>query len=164
MYSNCFRRKYCLNLNGNTLLGFTSAEKDTVKCIKSEAPQATTAIFFEDTKGNLKIKNHKKDEERPSEESGYISSHAGDSGCPYWTTDRIKEKLDKGKEEDAEGVDLERATLVAIHTSGYGIGSYSRGSYLNNRGYECRAKAVKMTDDILRWAKKKGGIKVKVEK
>ena len=137
-------------------LGLTSAKKDTVKCIKAEAPQATTVNFFEDTKGNLKMKNSEKDKERPSDESGYISSHAGDSGCPYWTTD---EKLGKGKEEDAEGVDPERAILVAIHTSGYQVGSLSRGSYLKNRGFECRSLAVKITDDILQWAKKKGGIK-----
>ena len=141
----------------------TLAKKDTVKCMKSEAPQATTAIFVEDWMGNLKMKDSEKDKERPGNESGYISPARGDSGSPYWTTVPINKKLQKGKEEDADGVDQERVTLVAIHFAGI-LRSYPRGSYRNNRRYECRAQAVKMTDDILHWAKEKAGIKNKFRK
>ena len=128
------------------------------KCIKAEAPQATTLIFSEDTKENLKLEDSMKDQQRSGDESGYISTHSGDSGCPYWTTAPSKPKLDKEKEKDAEGVEQERAILVAINT--HGVNSqYPRGDYLNLRHRVCRAHAVKMTDDILQWAKEKSGIK-----
>ena len=99
------------------------------------------------------------DEELPKDEHGYISTHKGDSGSPFWVNKYITQKLETGNVEGSKELKEHRAILVAIasQSTSYPY-PYNRASYMKDKGKQCRTIAVKMTADILQWIKDKSEI------
>ena len=130
--------KYLLLLAEVLPLDYQSA----YKCIKPRLPAGRTAIFVQDTEGNIVYKESRKDIRPFNMESGYMASGAGDSGAPYW-----KKEVNTLNSKNNDF----RSTLVAIHTSGAGCPIFIKDYFL-----QCRTMATKITDEILRWIKIKG--------
>ena len=135
----------------------SSTKKSIFKCIKYVAPRAATAVFNKTRTGGLMLHAAEEiDEELPKDEHGYISTHKGDSGSPFWVNKYITQKLETGDVEGSKELKEYRAILVAIHSQSTSL-SYpeNMASYIKDNENQCRSDAVKMTGDILQWIKDK---------
>ena len=117
------------------------------KCIKPKFPQAITAVYESDERGEIRFTGkYKEDEQRPEEETGYLSTFVSDSGSPFWT-------------ETTDWIGRKRATIVALVQGAGKIGAqYDPTVFINDEYYQCRMIGTKLTKNIVDWVKKKSGI------
>ena len=109
------------------------------KCVQPTLPRAANAIFSESAEGNLFYKRIEYDIGRESRnESGHVVLQPGDSGAPFWTTQKL------GNEQ--------RAALVGLNTGGVlsGINPVA-GEYVDDPNKQCRQYALKITSDMRDW-------------
>ena len=119
------------------------------KCVKSIVPRASTHVFSRtlDDKQQVLIKFEKLKYKGPVQDeeikhaSGHVTTNSGDSGSPFW-------------KYDASG----RAIVVSLVTSKVGPKFGPRSPFSDNPEMECNHKATKLTDDVVKWIKKKAGI------
>ena len=119
------------------------------KCVKSIVPRASTYIFSRtlDDKyrvpilfEKLEYKGAVQDDEM-KHASGHVTTFSGDSGSPYWKYDASR-----------------RAIVVSIVTSKVGPKFDPRSPLSENPEMECNHKATKLTEEVVKWIKKKAGI------
>ena len=114
----------------------------TFKCIKSVIPRASTYVFIKDREtGALKLDHIVQDEKR-KHLSGYVSTHFGDSGSPYWKTGASN-----------------KAILIAIVSSKFGPIEESRSFVSEEPEKQCTNKASKVTEAIVSWIKQHAEIR-----
>ena len=119
------------------------------KCVKSIVPRASTYIFSRtlDDKHQFPIMFEKLDYKGPVQDdeikhaSGHVTTFSGDSGSPYWKYDASR-----------------RAIVVSIVTSKVGPKFGPRSPFSDNPEMECNHKATKLTEEVVKWIKKKAGI------
>ena len=125
------------------------------KCIKTVLPRSSTHIFSQDERtGELRFENKVVQDEERRDASGYVITHYGDSGMPYWRS---------AKQFARTIANWGRAVLISIVSSSVGPkfdGQYMRprATYNTNPKYICRGKASKVTEDVVLWVKQKAGI------
>ena len=133
---------------------YTPKELEVYKCIQPKLPRATTAVFevFESSthKDTLKFfGKYIQDEERPEEETGYVSPYYGDSGSPYWV-------ISESPENDGSVSPLSaRRTIIGMVQ---GADHDNPAKMTNDRNNRCRIVATKITQELVEWVKKKSGI------
>ena len=119
------------------------------KCVKSIVPRASTHIFSRtlDDKHQVPIMSEKLDYKGPVQDdemkhaSGHVTTNVGDSGSPFWKYDASR-----------------RAIVVSIVTSKVGPKFAPRSSLSETPELECNHKATKLTEEVVKWIKKKAGI------
>ena len=119
------------------------------KCVKSIVPRASTHIFSRtlDDKDRvlpmfeiLDYKGPVQDDEM-KHASGHVTTYLGDSGSPLWKYDTSR-----------------RAIVVSIVTSKVGPKFAPRSPLSENPELECNNMATKLTEEVVKWIKKKAGI------
>ena len=125
------------------------------RCTSAVLPKATTSVF--ECKGKCDIKQpilvfikDKPDNDRPPDETGYVTSAIGDSGSPYLIS------------KDINGE--KRAILVAIHFGSALDLDKDKiyNAYIKDDSYSyCRTIGTKITPKMVRWIKMKLKIPVK---
>ena len=118
--------------------------------MKPVIPRANNAVFRTVAGSNNLLPSPRftmRDGDRPRYEHGHVSAGAGDSGGPYWKTNR-------------NGI----PELVAIHHGGSRPPGEPLGYYAadwedrTNHGgyhYQCSSVATKITPEILQWVMNK---------
>ena len=113
------------------------------KCIKTIIPRASTHIFSQDQQtNNLKFEDQVEQDDVPNanDVSGYVTIYYGDSGSLYW-------KESSGK-----------AVAIAMVSSKVGPKFEPFSQYSEDPELQCSQKATKLTEDIVKWIKKKARI------
>ena len=119
------------------------------KCVKSIVPRASTYIFsrtLEDKNGDsimlekLEYKGPVQDDAM-KHASGHVTTFYGDSGSAFWKYDSSK-----------------RAIVVSIAASKVGSKFDPFSPVSENPEMECNNKATKLTEEVVKWIKKKAGI------
>ena len=109
---------------------------DSYRCLDGNLPRAQVGVFIKHQDGSLLFVDWDQDDKRPPNESGYLSTHYGDSGSPVFTTT----KDEQGKE---------RTVMIAIQQGTHNPPENTR--YKDGVLDKCRMIESKVSRDVVEW-------------